>query len=179
MAVIQLGPHWQVEVYRDMIDATPIEEQDPDWRYTDPAGHEHRYVHLPKQERLEVPTVDWHTTYTYWCEDCQEEHEDGEYRCYRCGAVVVPGMRAVTDRRYVAGLLHCHGHVERGANGFDELFQWWRDHADMPEDVLPRIDIRDWNDRDVALIGLRITEVSMVGDEVDVIHFVCDHVEVS
>lgn len=55
-------------------------ELDPAWSYTDPAGHVH----------IAIDSLEWIVTGTYWCEECRDEHEAGEYRCRLCGAVVEP-----------------------------------------------------------------------------------------
>lgn len=57
---------------------------DPTWVHVDSQGHEHRFV------GRDIPTVEWAITRTYWCEDCRDEHDEGEYRCVKCGEVVEP-----------------------------------------------------------------------------------------
>ena len=110
------GKGWTLDVTRDMIDATPISEPDPNWLYVDPSGHEHRYG-----KDFETPTLGWVSTGWYWCDLCCEAHESGNWRCLRCGAVVVAGTRAVVIRQYVAGLTHVHGTIIEGVAGFGEL----------------------------------------------------------
>lgn len=76
-----------------MQDVTPNYEPDPDWSYTDPAGHAHRWVAKdgdPLWWSGSVPTVESVVTDSYWCDDCRDYHEESELRCRECGAVVEP-----------------------------------------------------------------------------------------
>lgn len=61
-------------------------ERDPDWRFTDQAGHEHD---------AKLKTCVWYVTLRYYCEDCRDEHEEGEWRCLQCGQVILPGRRYI------------------------------------------------------------------------------------
>lgn len=73
--------------------------RDPDWTYTDKRGHEHHY------EGGLYPTLRWVVDETYWCDDCQEDHEDGHYECPECGEHIEPGMRDPSGKReLVSGL---------------------------------------------------------------------------
>ncbi len=54
---------------------------DPDWRWTDPAGHEHDAT---------LKKAVWKVVRVYWCEDCRDEHTDSEPVCRYCGAKVEP-----------------------------------------------------------------------------------------
>lgn len=36
--------------------------------------------------------MEWVVTGGYWCEQHQEEHEEGEFRCRQCGEPISPGM---------------------------------------------------------------------------------------
>ena len=66
--------------------ATAGPEADKDWRETDSNGHEHYWD-------SGWPTLEWVVTGVYWCEMHNEEHEEGEWRCRKCGEHVEPGMR--------------------------------------------------------------------------------------
>ncbi len=57
---------------------------DPKWVHVDSHGHEHRF------DGDELPTLEWVVTGTYWCADCCDEHEEGEWRCRECADVVEP-----------------------------------------------------------------------------------------
>lgn len=54
---------------------------DPEWTWTDPAGHKHD-ASLKK-------TV-WKVVRVYWCETCRDEHEESDLVCRYCGAKVEP-----------------------------------------------------------------------------------------
>ena len=117
---------WELKITREVIDITPTNEPDPAWRYTDPAGHEHRYetgVELVNTADLHVATVESVSLGTYWCEGCCDEHEDFEICCKQCSAVVTPGTRAVTDRRFMPGLTEVNGILRQGAPKFDDLLR--------------------------------------------------------
>lgn len=58
---------------------------DPEWSHFDSNGHEHRF-----EASGDLPTLEWVVTYTYWCEMCRDEHEEGEWRCRLCGDTVEP-----------------------------------------------------------------------------------------
>lgn len=80
------GKSFRVE--QDWIDVTTnMPERDPNWRETDSNGHEHRY------EDGDYPTLRWAEDEPYWCEQHQEEHEQGHWECRVCGEEVSPGMR--------------------------------------------------------------------------------------
>lgn len=52
-----------------------------DWTWTDPAGHRHT---------ASLKTTHWVTLYTYWCCDCEDEHEESQLQCKKCGVEVKP-----------------------------------------------------------------------------------------
>jgi len=51
-----------------------------DWTYTDENGHVH----------TSLASLEWVVTGAYWCDDCRDEHDEGEWRCRECAAVVEP-----------------------------------------------------------------------------------------
>jgi hypothetical protein len=71
---------------------------DKDWTYTDRHGHSHRYDRG-------YPTLTWVVEYTYWCDTCQDEHDEGHYECPLCGEHITPGMAGPDRfRRYIPGM---------------------------------------------------------------------------
>ena len=84
-----------VEMERDYIEQWRTEKPDPDWRFTDRAGHTHTWDVLKDTTRWEYvgpPCV---------CELC--EHEDEGYReehqvCVLCGEEITPGTLPDHDR---------------------------------------------------------------------------------
>jgi hypothetical protein len=89
-------------VETDEVDVTmgPHPERDPEWTYVDHQGHTHALVDG------EYPTLRWVDDEPYWCEEHQEEHEQGHRECAICGEEIEPGMRIVggTHREFMPGL---------------------------------------------------------------------------
>ena len=103
------GARATVTLERELIDirlsVQPM-KVDPDWRWVDPAGHVHD---------ASLSKAHWVVLYSYWCEQCWDEHEEQELQCRYCGARVEP--RRVPDYSqpdYIEGLLEGRLTVERG-----------------------------------------------------------------
>jgi hypothetical protein len=76
---------------------TNLPSADPNWTFVDTNGHAHYYDNG-------YPTLEWVATGSWWCIDCQEDHEDGEYRCILCGEKVKPGITGPSKtREFIAG----------------------------------------------------------------------------
>jgi hypothetical protein len=75
-----------IEMNREIIDVPTRGSHvpDPGWSHTDSHGHVHRFA------ARELPTLEWVVTGIYWCDECRDEHEEGEWRCRICGDVVEP-----------------------------------------------------------------------------------------
>jgi hypothetical protein len=84
---------YSLEVARDSIPVVTMTNRVPDrkWRYTDPAGHVHKF------SGEDLPTLEWVVTGTYYCEDCRDTHDEGEWRCVECAAVVEPHYRELGE----------------------------------------------------------------------------------
>lgn len=80
------------------VDHVPIPSLGPSpdkrWTYIDAAGHQHRYTDDSKVGYAggHYPTLKWVVDETYWCADCNDEHEDGHTECVMCGEHISPGM---------------------------------------------------------------------------------------
>lgn len=74
-----------VEVEQITVDTMGGPSPDPDWHYTDHHGHPHLRI------GDEWPTLRWVVDRTYFCEDCQDEHEEGHWECVRCHEHIAPG----------------------------------------------------------------------------------------
>lgn len=85
------SPPYTITIEQEQAEITlgPQRVLDPSWRWTDNAGHEHYVAKNGKP----LPTLDWVVTATWWCQDCRDDHEEGEYRCRICGQAVQPGTR--------------------------------------------------------------------------------------
>jgi hypothetical protein len=86
----------------EMIDVSSgLPRPDPEWTYTDHAGHDHH------REGNGYPTLVVVTEEPYWCPDCHEEHTDSHYECPLCGEEIAPGLvSAPLHREYTPGLTH-------------------------------------------------------------------------
>jgi hypothetical protein len=89
-------------VETDEIDVTmgPHPERDPEWIYVDHKGHAHSMV------EGEYPTLRWVEDEPYWCDQHQEEHEQGHWECATCGEEIQPGARIVggTHREFIPSM---------------------------------------------------------------------------
>lgn len=93
----------KLEMWREIIDVTTIQEPDRSWRLTDSHGHVHRWVGCG--DKAEVTTCNAKTIIDGWYEpDSPISHI--EYRCRECGDEVKPGWRATEFRRWIPGLPH-------------------------------------------------------------------------
>lgn len=99
---VDLTVEQDVEYPTYMVQPTKI---DPEWRWTDPAGHEHD---------ASLESAHWKVLRVYWCEMCSDEHEESELVCRKCGAPVepdrVPDLEAL---RPIRGLMHATVVVQR------------------------------------------------------------------
>lgn len=86
---------WAVERSRESIEITSSGPRpDPAWSYLDAAGHLHRWkgYDLPTLESL--PDGE-----PYWCETCEQTHQDTVLGCSQCGEVVTPAMLGPSEHR--------------------------------------------------------------------------------
>jgi hypothetical protein len=99
--LIEMGEaeeHRSIEMNREaiLIATRPHPVIDPNWCHVDALGHTHTGA---------LDTLDWVVTGTYWCGLCNDEHEEGEYRCKQCGDVIEPGTKWTRgEQKYVPGL---------------------------------------------------------------------------
>lgn len=83
-----LSPYLEIDREVIRIDfGVPPQEPDPDWRRIDGEGHLHAWVDG------KTPTLTWVVDRRWYCEDCQEEHEDGHLACAICGEAIEPGRK--------------------------------------------------------------------------------------
>lgn len=91
----------------DMIEVTSLNRPDTSWRFTDAAGHEHRWFRDGKpaesyhpEGRYTVPTLKYIEDYP----GDDEYPASGHSECIECGEHVTPGRRADTERQFIRGL---------------------------------------------------------------------------
>lgn len=58
-----------------------LPRRDPNWSAICRCGHVNAWE-----------TIRWVTTGTYWCDECADEHDEGEYRCARCDEAATPAL---------------------------------------------------------------------------------------
>lgn len=104
---ISFGEH-TLEIHREMIPVTSISELDPNWRYTDRAGHVHRPSvtrELGKEDKITgYPTLEWFPEDHECNRWCDEEGCPRWRACPRCGEKITPGSRAGRTRM-LAGMV--------------------------------------------------------------------------
>lgn len=93
------GPLGTLRIVTDQIEVTSnLPRPDRNWRYTDAAGHEHRYDDgYPTLVRVgEGP---------YWCPDCHDEHEDSHWECPICHEEISPALTGPPPgREFIPGM---------------------------------------------------------------------------
>lgn len=95
------GRSLEVRVERIAV-STALPRPDPNWTYTDHAGHEHAYTSHAADVILYRNLV-LRTGEPYWCPDCQDEHTDSWLECPQCGEKITPGTYVDTTPQYIAG----------------------------------------------------------------------------
>lgn len=83
---------------------------DPDWHFVDKAGHFHTY-----NQDLETPTLEVKISDSYWCDGCQDQHEDTIKQCLICKQKIVPKL--ITEP-YEAGAFLRNRSTELSVPGF-------------------------------------------------------------
>lgn len=78
---------------------TALPQPDPTWRTRDANGHEHAYADQPDH----YPTLKREHGETYWCGDCDDEHQDSWLVCRLCGERVDPGTVIDTTPQWLPG----------------------------------------------------------------------------
>ena len=95
-----------LDISRDVIDVTPIEEPDPRWKFTDSKGHRHKWEIINSgsyKEVSSVPTCSAKTIVVGMYPDGSDRTEI-EYRCLKCNEVIDPRWKGVTFRRFAPGV---------------------------------------------------------------------------
>ena len=91
------GPTWRIVEETEQIEIHSYSlEPDKQWRYTDKAGHEHRWGEG-------YPTLRW-VREMNWCHECQDDHDTGFYECPLCFEHITPGRTVPVSPRLIQGL---------------------------------------------------------------------------
>lgn len=97
------GAWGTLRVETEVIEVPPSITPEPDerWSFTDRQGHRHAYA---AEGAFRYPTLRWVVDETCWCEDCQDEHQEGHWECEVCGERITPGTRGPDlFKRFLAG----------------------------------------------------------------------------
>jgi hypothetical protein len=106
----------------ELIDVTSaLPYPDERWRFTDAAGHEHRYRRQGAGDYY--PTLVWVVDERWWCDDCGDEHTEGHYECRACGERIVPGLAGPDyfPRRIPGRVTYWLGDTEISPDRYREL----------------------------------------------------------
>jgi hypothetical protein len=96
-----------LSIERAMIPVHYMTDIDGSWRFTDAAGHPHHCAY-DAADHYPTLTLVTATRETYWCSDCEDEHEheDAHLECRQCHEVVRPGMTG-PGVKYISGQVTC------------------------------------------------------------------------
>jgi len=92
----------ELNISRELIDATSISEPDPSWSFTDDRWHDHKWS-ISEDGSANVPSCDTRLIVVGHYED-GDEIEETEYRCKECGEVIKPRWRGNVYRKFQSGL---------------------------------------------------------------------------
>lgn len=97
-----------------IVDVTSNHRPDTAWRFTDAAGHEHRWFadgqpaeSYRADARHEVPSLVWVKDGEDFYPGDDEPHDIGHHECRHCGEHVEPSYTADTNRVFIKGLTTC------------------------------------------------------------------------
>lgn len=137
MTTLDISDAYTVVIHteREIYDVTPLQEEDPNWSFTDAAGHVHRWKKSTRynRETWRVPTV-VQVVDDPGYDDPENDIYDPpitHYECKKCRAHVQPGYRTPYDAKKIAGLAHQtmdvtlplrHRDVSLAAMGGDEVW---------------------------------------------------------
>lgn len=111
-----------LKVETEMVEVTSYSPRvDPDWRFTDHAGHEHYY----DAQRKDYPTLYWFEE--TWEEDGEEMSDGGYFVCDICGETITPGtLPPPAYREFIPGLTTFYLNDERiTEDAAQALLQEW------------------------------------------------------
>lgn len=95
------GPRGELVIEREIIPVHYLSDIDANWTFTDAAGHEH---HCEYEAADHYPTLRRVTEGTWWCEDCEDEHESTHLACRLCGETIRPGTTG-PGTKYIPGMI--------------------------------------------------------------------------
>lgn len=154
---------YTLTIEQEYLDTGPYREPDPDWSFTDSAGHIHKYG-----KDFSTPTLK-EEAYTEWeaCWECGCGHQETFYRtvCVECGEEVYPGTRYKPGEK-IAGLRACHGSLTQDHPSFEKL-----------RDSLGGDSVTFDIEKGVKVLGAIVNARTLNSDGAGVIDFVASGVE--
>jgi len=109
--------HFTLTLEREHLETGPFLEPNPDWSFTDEAGHVHTYG--PK---FSTPTLEDVWVEGTGCCCCCDSDGDYEKRCKICGEVIYPGTR-YNPGETILGLQSCYGTLTQDHPEFERLLE--------------------------------------------------------
>lgn len=97
------GQHGELVIEREIIPVNYLSDIDAHWKFTDSAGHAHYCAYEAADH---YPTLRRITDETWWCGDCEDEHESTHLECRQCGEVIRPGATG-PGTKLIAGAITC------------------------------------------------------------------------
>jgi hypothetical protein len=97
------GPRGELIIEREVIPVHYLSDIDAGWTFTDGHGHAH---HCEYEAADHYPTLTLVTDGTYWCADCEDEHELSHLECRQCGEEIRPGITG-PGVKYIQGAVTC------------------------------------------------------------------------
>jgi hypothetical protein len=92
------GDFGELTIEVEQVDVTSaLPRADQQWRYMDRTGHEHHWDNG-------YPTLATVVDETYWCDDCDDEHQISHLECPQCHETITPAtVPAPPWREYIPG----------------------------------------------------------------------------
>ncbi len=85
---------FSVERNTEYVDVGTCSKPDPEWSFTDAAGHFHAY-----DKDGHVPPIEPVIIESYYCEDCRDEHDEYQRQCLLCHEHIKPGTKSLWGKR--------------------------------------------------------------------------------
>lgn len=97
------GLRGELVIDRQVTPVSYLSDMDAAWTFTDSSGHRH---HCEYDAADHYPTLALVTGPSWWCEDCDDEHQDSRLECRQCGEEITPGQTG-PGVEYIPGLVTC------------------------------------------------------------------------
>jgi hypothetical protein len=95
------GPRGELVIEREVIPVNYLSDMDANWTFTDAHGHEH---YCDYEAADHYPTLTRVIYETYWCEECEDEHDSARLECRLCGETIRPGTTG-PGTKFIPGVI--------------------------------------------------------------------------